>query len=183
VREETNLLMAKNQEVETAVTDLIAMVQHFPLSSQVGPVDRSALDAMREQYNSLTYRALVNCTKTSLNLIKKRVCCRAASGFLFKQKPFFEVDVQLSVPSVRLSPTLSDVQRSINRSAVAVIGCSKHIFQWGQDDVPVDERETFFDTMGRDTELIKVRKVTLQQQTKAKAKAQKAQKVQKIKQP
>ena len=61
------------------------------------------------------------------------------------------------MPSVRLSPTLSDVQRAINRSAVdEFIGCSKHIFQWGQDDIPVDERETFFDTMGRDTEIIKV---------------------------
>ena len=65
--------------------------------------------------------------------------------------------MQLSVPSVRLSPTLSDVQRAINRSAVAVINCSKPIFQWGQDDVPVDERETFFDTMGRDTEIIRWR--------------------------
>ena len=115
VRESTNLLMAKNMEVETAVRDLISMVQHFPLSSQVGPVDQSALEEMRNQYNNLTYRAIMNCTKQSLNLIKKRVCCRAASGFLFKQKPFFEVDVQLSVPSVRLSPTLSDVQRAISQ--------------------------------------------------------------------
>ena len=62
VRESTNLLMAKNMEVETAVRDLISMVQHFPLSSQAGPVDQSALEEMRNQYNNLTYRAIMNCT-------------------------------------------------------------------------------------------------------------------------
>lgn len=37
-------------------------------------------------------------------------------------EPFFEVDVQLSVPSVRLSPSLEDVQRSVNAAAASVLG-------------------------------------------------------------
>ena len=44
--------------------------------------------------------------------------------------------MQLSVPSVRLTPSLDDVQRAINRSAVAVIGCSKQMWQWGQLHIP-----------------------------------------------
>ena len=36
--------------------------------------------------------------------------------------PFFELDVQLSVPSVRLSPSLDDVQRSVNVVAASVLG-------------------------------------------------------------
>lgn len=39
-----------------------------------------------------------------------------------QDNPFFELDVQLSVPSVRLSPSLDDVQRSTNSAAKSVLG-------------------------------------------------------------
>ena len=56
----------------------------------------------------------LNCVKNSLNKMKARVCVRGGgTGFLFVQRPFFVVDVQLSVPSVRLAPSLDDVQRAI----------------------------------------------------------------------
>ena len=37
--------------------------------------------------------------------------------------------MQLSVPSVRLSPSLDDIQRAINRSSVAVLGSAKRMMQ------------------------------------------------------
>jgi dynein heavy chain len=91
-----------------------------------------------------------------MELVKKRVCARAGSGFLFVERPFFEVDVQLSVPSVRLSPSLDDVQRAINRSAKAVIGCSKIVFDWGQQGLPEEDRQSLFSQIGCDLEIIKV---------------------------
>ncbi|KAH8068253.1 dynein light chain binding protein [Aureococcus anophagefferens] len=134
VREQTEMLVSKNLEVETAVEDLIAMLKQFPLDPS----------------------ALLNCARNSLNQIKKRVCARGGTGFLFVQRPFFEVDVQLSVPSVRLSPSLEDVQRAINRSAVAVLGCAKRMWDWGQLGMPDERKRAFFDRLGRDTEIIKV---------------------------
>lgn len=83
VRDMTEQLMAKNMEVETAVEDLIALVKNFPLSSQVGAVSELELTQLKKHYNSLTYRALLNCTRNSMNQVKKRVCSRAGSGFLF----------------------------------------------------------------------------------------------------
>jgi len=74
---------------------------------------------------------------------------------IFKQEPFFEVDVQLSVPSVRLSPSLDDIQRAINRSAVAVLGASKRMWQWNQSSMPEKDRVTFFDQLGQDVERVK----------------------------
>lgn len=56
---------------------------------------------LRAQYNNLLYQALRNCVVNSLNAIKKRVCSRASSGFLYLERPFFISDVQLAVPSVR----------------------------------------------------------------------------------
>jgi hypothetical protein len=53
------------------------------------------------------------------------------------QRPFFEVDVQLAIPDVKLSPDPSDVQLAMNRCAVAVINCNKRLWDWGQEDVSV----------------------------------------------
>ncbi|KAF0689476.1 Aste57867_19083 [Aphanomyces stellatus] len=163
----TMLLSAKNTEVENAVEDVLRLLSDFSLdvdsagmkipraSRPDGDVEHQT--AFRTHYKTLMYRALVNSTKMSLNAIKKRVCSKAGTGFLFLERPFFEVDVQLSVPSVRLSPSLDDVQRAINRSAVAVLKCSKSLYTWGQQDVfPEHTRETFFDRLGCDTEIIKV---------------------------
>ena len=156
VHNTVELLKAKNTEVENAVEDLVSIVTSFPLDPSVGSVSRAEIDILRTHYNKLTYRALLNCTKTSLEKVKKRVCSRSGSGFLFVERPFFEVDVQLSVPSVRLSPSLDDVQRAINRSAKSVIGCSKIVYDWGQQGIPEDDRNSFFDVLGCDLEIIKV---------------------------
>ena len=153
---QSEFLKAKNTEVENAVEDLISIVTSFPLDPSVGSVSREEVSILRTHYNKLTYRALLNCSMTSLESVKKRVCARAGSGFLFVERPFFEVDVQLSVPSVRLSPSLDDVQRAINRAAKAVLGCNKIVYDWGQLGIPEEDRKSFFVQLGCDLKIIKV---------------------------
>ena len=153
----TKMLSAKNTEVENALEDVLQHITTYTFDSpNIPPIEATQLDETRSHYKHLMYRALLNCTKQSLTSIKKRVCSKAGTGFLFLERPFFEVDVQLSVPSVRLSPSLQDVQRAINRSAVAVLKCSKNIYTWGQKDVEDDKRSTYFEKLGCDTEIIKV---------------------------
>lgn len=72
-----------------------------------------------------------------------------------KKVPFFELDVQLSVPSVRLSPTLEDVQTSVNAAAASVLGCAKRLYDWGEADVAEADRFSFFEALGSDLEIIK----------------------------
>lgn len=151
----TGYLMSRDLEVEIAVDDLFGLLNNYVLDSSVVPVTDDAVEEVRKHFISLTYQALLNATRTSFELIKKRVFVRSGSGIFFQQHPFFEVDVQLSVPSVRLSPTLDDIQRAINRSAVAVLGCSKKMWQWGQMHLPESERLSFFDMLGKDIEVIK----------------------------
>ena len=80
------------------------MVADFPLSTRhVGEVSQARARLHAQALQQLTYQALLNCTKNSLNMLKKRVCCAAAPSLPLQTAPFFEVDVQLSVPSVRLS--------------------------------------------------------------------------------
>lgn len=164
VWEKTQILVAKNLQVETSVEDLISMLRQFPLDDRIASFDQEAgddqykahLDALRTHYNNLTYQALLSSVRNSLIQIKKRVCSRITGGFLFVDRPFFEVDVQLSVPSVRLSPSLDDVQRAINRSAVAVLGCAKATMDSGQLDKSDDNKVSFFERLDRDTEITKV---------------------------
>ncbi|KAL4128830.1 hypothetical protein PRIC2_007810 [Phytophthora ramorum] len=172
----TRQLAAKNVEIENAVEDVLRLICDYNLDgssstsgalANVGvPVapgsaqiqcDVEAMKTFRSFYRNLFYRSLVTCTKQSLDAIKKRVCSKAGTGFLFLERPFFEVDVQLSVPSVRLSPSLDDIQKAINRSAVAVLRCSKSLCEWGQQSVfPETARTSLFERLGCDTEIIKV---------------------------
>ena len=155
VRNATILLAQKNYEVETAVDDLVVVLRSIPIDETVEPISEVDIEELKAHFASLTYQALLNSVKVSLNMIKKRACVRLGAGILFKQDPFFEVDVQLSVPSVRLSPSLDDIQKAINRASVAVLGCAKRMFQWGQMQFAEKDRSTFFDILGLDVEIVK----------------------------
>jgi dynein heavy chain, axonemal len=60
------------------------------------------------------------------------------------------------VPSVRISPSLDDVQSAINRAAVAILECSKKTRDWGQQLITERMKKTFFDILGKDLGIIKV---------------------------
>lgn len=150
-------LSAKNTQVELALEDVMDLICNYQFDIDQSVSDQQC-EKLREHYKHLMYRALLNATMQSLTLIKKRVCSKAGgTGFLFVERPFFEVDVQLSVPSVRLSPTLHDIQRAINRSAVAVLKCSKHVYRWGQQDMEdnTPQKQSYFEILGCDLEIIK----------------------------
>jgi dynein heavy chain len=155
VKQSTNLLAMKNIEVENAVNDLVNVLNSTATDFAVEKGDPEDIVEMQNHFSSLTYQALLNCVKVSLNLVKKRACSRMGAGILFKQEPFFDVDVQLSVPSVRLSPSLDDIQRAINRSSVAVLGSAKRMMQWNQQDLQEKDCISFFDLLGLDVEIVK----------------------------
>ena len=156
VQEQATLLQGKNMEVESAVGDLITMITGYALDAHIEPVAPEECKKLVEHYNHFMYTALQGCAKNSLNALKKRVASRASSVFLYTEKPFFELEVQLSAPNVRLSPSLDEVQSAINKCATAVLGSSKHLFDWGQAEVPEDDRTTFFAKITNDLEIVRV---------------------------
>jgi dynein heavy chain len=153
VKSSTHQLSMRNLEVEHAVEDLISTIHTSEVDVSISSITAKDIEEVHEHFSHMTYQAFLNCVKTSLNLVKKKTCYRIGS---VKLEPFFEVDVQLSVPSVRLSPTLDEIQSAINLSAVAVFGCMKKMFQWRQMHIPEKDRATYFDLMGKDIEIIKV---------------------------
>lgn len=153
VKSATYQLAMRNLEVENAVADLLAIVHSSHIDSSIAAISDSDIDDVHGHFSELTYQAYLNTVKTSLNLLKKKVCYRVGQTVL---EPFFEVDVQLSVPSVRLSPSLDEIQAAINLSATAVFGCMKKMWQWKQNHLPEKDRLSYFDIMGHDIEIIKV---------------------------
>ena len=153
----THQLAIRNLEIETATNDLISIIDPSTIDPSITPTSQEDMESMRNEFNAMTYQALLSCVKRSLNLLKKRVCYRTKDyrDGSSQVQQFFEVDVQLSVPSVRLSPSLDEIQSAINLSCVAVLGAVKKMWQWRQQHLPEKDRATFFDIMGKDIEIIK----------------------------
>ncbi|PFH32513.1 putative dynein gamma chain, flagellar outer arm [Besnoitia besnoiti] len=89
------------------------------------------------------------------------VCVFSHEG---RSSPFFEVELQLDGKGVRLHPSLEEIQTAINKSALAVLGCSKEVAPWSlatpaDDAAPQEEDargETFRERISRDKEILKV---------------------------
>lgn len=52
--------------------------------------------------------------------------------------PFFEVELQLDGTGVRLHPPIEALQGAINRSAIAILNCSKSIRNWETEKEATD---------------------------------------------
>jgi dynein heavy chain len=177
VATQTKFLDAKNVEIESAVNDVIALVKRYKFqcgNPQGMSGDQEHCDedadivnaehgAFVNHYNKMMYQGLLQATKNSLAAIKKRVCAKGSTGFLYLVQPFFEVDVQLSVPSVRLVPSLDEVQNCINKAAQSILWTTKRVWEWGQLDVKLDEnvhtghcnKLSFFQRIGEDIQIVR----------------------------
>jgi dynein heavy chain len=126
IREESQKLKSKNQEVESAVEDLIQTICSYQLDQHVEPISAEEIQKLSKYYNWSMYQALLHATKYSLNQMKERICGRRNAP---KQvlKPFFEVDVHLDGDTCTLKPTLEEVQSAINRAASHVLKSTKRV--------------------------------------------------------
>ena len=62
----------------------MSLVSSFPLEAgELDGVSEEEILRVRAHCNRLMYQSILNCTKTSLNATKKRVCARGGSSFLF----------------------------------------------------------------------------------------------------
>ncbi|KAH9103464.1 hypothetical protein AeMF1_002875 [Aphanomyces euteiches] len=156
IRRAGELLQGKNIEIENAVEDLLKIITQYPLDSHIETVSAEEAMKLKKHYNHFMYQALLHCTKNSLNSIKKRVASRAGQHAILLERPFFEVDVQLSIPRVQLNPSLDEIQLAINRAAQTVLAAAKELYDWGQADTAKEDKTTFFERITKDIEIVRV---------------------------
>eukprot|EP00756_Hemistasia_phaeocysticola_P037128 Hpha_TRINITY_DN16680_c2_g14::TRINITY_DN16680_c2_g14_i1::g.182401::m.182401/K10408/DNAH; dynein heavy chain, axonemal len=158
IKGQSELMDIKNCEVEKAAEDVILTIIAGQKGASGRALDRSEYEheatTLKAHFNNLMFKAILTTTTRSLNLIKKRVGTRGnRTDFMQVDKPFFDVNVELSPPHVLLHPSLEEVQKAINQSATAVLKCSKFISPWNGVG---DGGETFFEKIAKNKEIVKV---------------------------
>ncbi|EER16954.1 hypothetical protein Pmar_PMAR024462, partial [Perkinsus marinus ATCC 50983] len=175
VRDMTSVLTAKSAEIEAAVDDMLGAIVAYPVDPNVHGVSESELIKVKAHYNWSMYQALLSATKRSLQLLKARICARPiVSSVEYDElpSPFFEVNLQLDGVSVRLDPSVEELQSAVNGGAVSILKCSKMIEAWDTVTIPksvqmilnpnlppvisLGSQGTFYDRVAQDKEILKV---------------------------
>ena len=147
-------LAVRNAEVERAVNELVDLVQAFPRENADVHLGENEVTTFRRHYSRLMYQAILAATKASFNAMKKRLGSRASGGFLFVERPIFDVEVQLTIPSVSMSPSLDDIQGAVNTTAKKVLRVAHDLPLWGGGSDAAGAR-TFYDLIAGDREIVK----------------------------
>jgi len=163
-KQKIQMMDAKNLEVERATSDLIELVRNYPLEeTPPDPNYDEQAQKLSDHYQRLMYLAILNATKHSFFALKKRLSNRSSNTFagaLLTEKPqppFFDLNVELSLPNVTINPGLEEIQAAINRCGLNVLRCSKRICQWGQDRKSgINSLKTFHSMIAQDKEIVKM---------------------------
>ena len=127
------------------------MVQAHPRENMEVPIPADAVHGFARHFEKLMYQAVLAATKNSFNKMKRRLGSRSSGGFLFVERPFFDVDVELAIPNVVMKPSLEEIQSAINETAKKVLRCAKEIGMWGERG-----ESSFYELLAKDKEIVKV---------------------------
>ena len=162
-------MTVRSDEIRRACDELVDLIELSPRDNVgIVEVDADAIEEFKGHFARLTYSAVLRATRQSFAAIKNRIGTRMGGGFLFLERPFFEVEVELQVPSVVLNPNLDEIQIAVNGVAKKVLKASLAIKRWGQTDLNGDEENvpgvdydsigtgTFYDEIASDMEVVKL---------------------------
>ena len=129
---------------------------NYNLDPRIETVKAEETKKIKRYYFWYLYNALLHATQNSLNSMKHRVCGSVRSGSTKELNPFFEVDIQLSGTQVRLNPSFEEIQKAINKAATAVLRCSKTLYNWDQQNTEDDKKQSLYEMIAQDKEIVKV---------------------------
>jgi dynein heavy chain len=133
IKSRTAELVVRNQEVQRAVNDLLELIRTFPRENTADvSLSNTEIGAFTRHYSRLIYIAIRAATRASLAAMKARLARRPGSS-LMHERPLFDVEVELAVPSVSLKPSLEDIQNAVNATAKRVLRASLELPLWVAD--------------------------------------------------
>ena len=86
-----------------------------------------------------------------LQVLKTRLSRGMAAHDVAVQQPFFNVEVNLKVPYVVVSPSLDEIQEAVNTCAKKVLSVSKELSSWAVDRAI----GSFWDMLSHDMDIVK----------------------------
>eukprot|EP00462_Mataza_sp_D1_P007532 CAMPEP_0175123998 /NCGR_PEP_ID=MMETSP0087-20121206/2542_1 /TAXON_ID=136419 /ORGANISM="Unknown Unknown, Strain D1" /LENGTH=4569 /DNA_ID=CAMNT_0016405727 /DNA_START=105 /DNA_END=13811 /DNA_ORIENTATION=+ len=145
----TAALLGKNREIESAVDDMINVIESYPLTTPgIAKTEAVDINFVKLHYCNRTFSSLLNATKFSLVALKKRVKAEESDS------PLFEVNITLQVPNVAITPSLADVQEVVNAVARDILQSTKELLDWGIDATArPSSQKPFFEKIARDKNL------------------------------
>eukprot|EP00884_Botryococcus_braunii_P007425 jgi/Botrbrau1/16684/Bobra.0317s0002.1 len=153
VHKQSEMLAIRNQEVERAIDYAVDLVKTYPRDNPEVMLSERECSLFCRHHSRLMYQALLTATKTSLAAMRKRLGSRSGAGFLFVERPFFDVNVELCVPHVTMRPTLEEIQGAINATAKKVLAAGRNLKVWGGDP---NAAPTYDCMIAQDKEIVKV---------------------------
>mmetsp|Transcript_24997 Transcript_24997/g.74250 ORF Transcript_24997/g.74250 Transcript_24997/m.74250 type:complete len:4444 (+) Transcript_24997:3-13334(+) len=156
IAEQQAVMVAKNIEVEEGVQDLLALILDYSFTYVDAKPDPADVQRLQAHFSRLMHEAVMECTRASLAAIQRRISARVSTGaFLMNERPFFDVNVELQVPTVVMSPPLSEIQEAINHCSRAVLGCSKSLKMWDAEEAS-SSAKSVYEVVSKDRETVRV---------------------------
>jgi dynein heavy chain len=149
VRTYAPLMNIRNVEIEQAASDLISVITSYPLEDNT-QMPKDEITKLKKHFDSMMLRAILSSTTKSLNTLKSRI-----RGAGFNDTPFFNVEVDLTLPTISLFPALDDIQEAVDRTAVAILSCSKYLNSWTYEGVEPVHKSYHFN-VARDPAVVRV---------------------------
>lgn len=94
---------------------------------------------LMHHFNRSVLDALIRCTRTTLESIKRRVASPSTLNYgnlnekrKMDHRPAFKVKLALAVPHVSLKPGLDEIQTALNSVVQQVVSVHKSVYQWRQ---------------------------------------------------
>ena len=146
-------ISVRNQEVRRTIQELIHLINAAPRENPTVHIDKDAATNFNDHYYLSMYQAVAQASKNSFQVLKRRLSCGAgaAGDHGEGEEPFFNVEVNLKVPHVVVSPSLDEIQEAINTCAKKVLCVSKELTPWAVDRAI----GSFWDMLSRDTDIVK----------------------------
>ncbi|KAK9865923.1 hypothetical protein WJX84_001850 [Apatococcus fuscideae] len=146
----SQLLTTKNTEVQQAVDELVRLVETFPRENMDLSLDPEDISMFKQYHSKLMYKAIANATSESFAALRRKLGARARTGVPSTEKPFFDVAVELSIPTVNINPPLEAIQSAITTAAKQVLSCAKQLPVIAPEP---DGPATYFDMIACDKDI------------------------------
>lgn len=142
-------ISVRNQEVRRSVQELLQLIGTTPRENPDVKMDRDAAANFNDHFYLRMYSAIAAAMRNSFAVLKERVA--PARGSSEAAPPFFDVEVDLKVPDVVVSPSLDEIQEAVNTCAKKVLTVTKDLKPWAVDRT----MGSFWDMLSHDLDIVK----------------------------